>query len=114
MKISYRLIDYFRKMLPDSHMVVVDSHGISGGLEALWNSRWVAFRAYRCLVSILLTRRLTGLVGHLRILNLYAPYRDKEKFLEKLESSYILKIGSLIVEGDLNATVKMNGCWGSF
>lgn len=97
-------------MLPDWNMVVVDSLGLSGRLATLWNPRWVKFKAHYCFVGSLLSGRLRGLVGRFHVLNLYGPYRDRDTFWDRLEVADILKIRSLIVAGDLNATIVHEEC----
>lgn len=52
-------------------------------------------------------------MGFLYILNLYAPYQDKTIFWDRLEDADILKIDSLIVASNLNATTGLDECWGS-
>jgi len=80
---------------------------------ALWNTRLVNFKAYRCFASILFTGRLRGLVVQIRILNLYASYRDQNHFWDRSMDADILKMDSLIVDGNLNATIGQEECWGS-
>jgi len=100
-------------MLPDRNMVVIDSLGLSEGMVALWNLRWVKFKAYRCFIGILLLGRLRGLVGRFHILNLYALHRYQSTSWDRLEAADILKIRSLIVVGDFNAIIVQEECWGS-
>eukprot|EP00253_Pinus_taeda_P020014 PITA_20014 len=110
---AHWVLKYFRKMLPNWHMVLVDSLRNYGGLAALWNPRWTTFRDFRCFAGIFLIGRLKGLAGRIHIINLYVPYQDRETFWDLLDTSNILKIGSHIVAGDFNTIVSLEECWGS-
>jgi len=51
---AQKVLDYFRKILPNWNMAFVDSVGLSEGLTALWNLKWVNFEAYKCFTRIFL------------------------------------------------------------
>lgn len=109
--LSHNALDYFRNMIPTWHMVAMDSMGYSGVLVALWDRRWVSFNAYKCFGGILLCGHLRGLVGHFRILNIYAPYTDCCRVSDIMMETEILKLYSLIMVVDLNATTTLEECW---
>lgn len=98
-------------MFPTSHMVDMDSLRFSGGLVSMWDQRWVRFKAYICFVRILLSRHLRILVGHFRIFNIYAPYKDHNRFWDMLMEANILNLDSLIVVGGLISTTVLEECW---
>lgn len=45
MHTTQQAVKNFRKMFLEWHIVATDSCGLSGGLAALWNPRWVNFKA---------------------------------------------------------------------
>jgi len=106
------VINYFKRMLPDWHMASTTVVGLFGGLVALWDPRWVNVREFSCFVSILLDGYIRGLKGHIHILNVYAPYKDRVVFWDKLIASRILELVSLIITGHLNCTIGLEEVWG--
>lgn len=106
-----RAINYFLSVCPSWHLVAIDSSGLSGGLVALWDPRWANLVAYKFFIDILFTGHIQGVYSHIHLLNLYAPWNERKVFWDWMEAYGILKIGSLIIVGDFNATISMEECW---
>ena len=109
MSVSNNFFTYFQICL---YMVVVDSCGKWGGIVVLWDPRWTSLCAYNFLAAILLRRHIRGLLERIHFLNLYAPYKEKTSLWGRMKAYDILKIGSLIMAGDYNATLSREECWG--
>lgn len=110
MAISLKIIEVFRNIFPDWHMVVVDSCGLSGGTATLWDPRWASLTSYKFFVGILLTRHIRRDSHSIHFLNLYAPYKDRVSFWNRMEACDTLKIGSRIIDGDFSDTFSMREC----
>ena len=46
------------------------------------------------------------------IINMYAPYKDRDCFSTSLSDSGLLSVENLILEGDLNFTMSLAEIWG--
>lgn len=57
---------------------------------------------------------ICGLGSHVHILNIYAPYRDRYIFWDRLISSRMLELDSLIIVGDINCTIRLDEVWGRY
>eukprot|EP00253_Pinus_taeda_P023722 PITA_23722 len=105
-------LEYFRKLLPSWHMVATDADGLSGSLATLWDPSRVRAKAYKCFAGIIISAAIRGFDIPLNILNLYAPYRNKNQFWSSFFSSAIVEIEHLVIAGDFNLTLHSNECWG--
>lgn len=52
-----------------------------------------------------------GYAKSFHILNVYAPYRNRESFWNRFFDSGILEIDTLLIAGDLNCTLAPNEVW---
>ena len=66
---------------------------------------------YKTCASILLEGNIKGFNQVINLLNMYAPYKDKRTFLENIESSGLLNLQNLILDGDLNFTMHSFEYW---
>lgn len=69
-------------------------------------------KAYSCFVGIILMGKIKGLPGRIHIFNIYAPYRDRISFWEKLVDSGILVLDSLLMAVDLILTIGLDAICG--
>jgi len=77
-----------------------------------WNPTYVEFCAYGTSAGILLEGKFKQSVGRYKLLNCYAPYKDRESFWQPLIDSGLLYEEGLIVGGDLNFTLTDREFWG--
>eukprot|EP00253_Pinus_taeda_P006727 PITA_06727 len=105
-------LEYFRKLLPTWHMVATDADGLSSGLATLWDPSRVRAKAYKCFAGIIISAAIRGFDIPLNILNLYAPYRNRNQFWSSFFSSAIVELEHLVIAGDFNLTLHSNECWG--
>ena len=49
----------------------------------------------------------------MHILNVYAPYKDRRQFWDRIDVSGLLSIDNLILDGDLNLTLHSFENWGT-
>lgn len=49
----------------------------------------------------------------INIMNVYAPYRNREPFWKKLFESEIFDIDNILIAGDLNFTLNLDEVWGT-
>eukprot|EP00253_Pinus_taeda_P034108 PITA_34108 len=110
---SIQTISYFRRMLPSWHMVATNAIGLSGGLDVLWDPKWIKAVAFQCFVGILILAYIRDSPDPIHILNIYAPYKDRYPFWEYFLSSELLDIDSLIIGGDFNCTLCNDEIWGN-
>lgn len=75
---------FFRKMFSSWHMVATEENGQSGGLAVLWDLTWIKVKAFKCCASILISATIRGQALVINILNVYAPYRNRLPFWERL------------------------------
>lgn len=99
-------------MLPNWYISAIDAVGLSGGLAVLWDPRWINAKAYSCLVGILISAHVRGLKCRINILNIYAPFRNKSDYWDRLFASEVFDIDSLLVAGDMNITFSSDEIWG--
>lgn len=69
-------------------------------------------KAFSCSVGIFLFGYIRVISGRSHILNVYAPYKEREGFWDTMEVSGILNAPSLIFPGDLNSTLGTEEMWG--
>jgi len=105
-------ISYFRKMFPSWYISAVEANSLSGGLAVLWDLVWIKAKTYSCVTGILISAQIRGHNFPINILNVYAPYRNRASFWEKLFVSEVLDIENLLIAGDLNFTLNMDEIWG--
>eukprot|EP00253_Pinus_taeda_P006521 PITA_06521 len=86
--------------------------GRSGGLAIFWDPRMENLKAFSRSMGILLVGDIRGIPGRSHILNVYAPYKEKEGFWNTMEVLGILIAPSLILAGDLNSTLGIEKLWG--
>jgi len=113
MHAAYDTIFYFRKMYPSWYISTTEAKGLSGGLEVLWDPSWIKVKTYSCLAGILISAKIRGHKFPINILNMYAPYRDRMIFWDKILESEIFDLENLLIAGDLNLTLNMDEIWGS-
>lgn len=107
-----KYFEYFLSIYPRWNVMATDSCCLLGGMVALWDPKWVNLKAYKFFAGILLSRFIRGFSCHLHFLNLYVSCQDRTYFFENLDACRVLKIGSLQIAGDLNATLLSEVCWG--
>lgn len=93
-------------------MAAIDVASLSGGLVALWDLKWVRMKAFSCVVGILLVGHIRGLLGRIHILNIYAPYRERDTFWRKMIISGVLALVTLVMVRDLNCIIGLDEVWG--
>ena len=96
--------DYFLHLRLGWFVSAIDSCGHLGGTLVAWNPHLDDFKDFETCAGILLIWKLKGLDTPLHILNIYRPYSKKRYFWDRLKSSSLLSLPSLILAGDLNFT----------
>eukprot|EP00253_Pinus_taeda_P006854 PITA_06854 len=104
---------FFRRMFPSWFMVATEANGLSGGLAVLWDPVWIKAKAFKCCAGIMISAMVRGQVFMINLLNVYAQCRNRSPFWERLFTSEILDIDSLLLVGDLNVTLSADECWGN-
>ena len=94
-------------------MCCIDAEGLSGGLVAAWNPKNYFFKPFMTCVRILLEGKVLGFEKFLHLLNIYAPYKDRKQFWDKIEVSCMLSVENLVIVGDLNMTLHSFENWGT-
>ena len=94
----------FSKLLPSWEFCAISASDLSGGLLTAWNPLRVKCRAFQTCAGLLVQASFHGMPSPIAILNVYAPYRDRELFWEKAHRGGILSISNLVMGGDLNLT----------
>ena len=89
----------------------MDALDLSCGIAACWDPKIMIVLSYKSFAGILLFGFIRDLKDKFNILNTYAPYSSRRYFLDKLESCNLLEMGSLILDKDLNLTIKDNKVW---
>ena len=92
-------------LLKDWESCVVDSEGLLGGQAVIWNPRSCDVRPYKTNAGIMLEGRVQGFVGTMRLLNIYAPYKEQRSYLENVDSSGVLSLPNVIIGVDMNFTL---------
>eukprot|EP00253_Pinus_taeda_P025535 PITA_25535 len=100
-------------MFPTWFMVATGANGLLGGLVVLWDPEWIKATAFNCCAGIMLSAIVRGHAQCLNLLNVYAPYRNRSHFWDRLFASEILDMESLLLAGDLNVTLSPDECWGN-
>ena len=93
-------------------MAAKDAQDMSGVLAVLWDPRWLNLKAYELIVGVLVSSFIRGYEDKVHFLNLYALHKDRISFWDTLVAGDLLKIGSLIIVGDYNATMSRDEIWG--
>jgi len=70
----------FLQCLPSWNVVAMDPYGRSGGLLSRWNLSCVELYAFDTFAGIYLEGRFKQLANKVKLLNCYAPYKDRELF----------------------------------
>ena len=113
MMIGHKIWPILLLICPKWWVCVVDALGLLGGLTNFWDHKVMNFLVYKSFAGILLPDFIRGSKENFNILNTYVPYSSRRYFHDKFESCVLLNIGSLILAGDLNLTIKGNeGCGG--
>jgi len=74
----------FLQCLPHWNAVALDSHGRSGGLLSSWNPTYVKFCAFGTIAGLFLEGRLKHSKDTIKLLNFYAPYKNREPFWQQI------------------------------
>jgi hypothetical protein len=85
----------------------------SGGLLVGWNPVIAELCAFGTTAGIFLEGRFKHSNARVKLLNCYAPYKDRECFWQSILDSGLLEEQGLIVGGDLNFTLSSWEVWGS-
>jgi hypothetical protein len=91
----------FLQCLPQWNVVSLDPIGHSRGLLTGWNPIFAEFCAFGTTAGIFLEGRVKLSKDPIKLLNCYAPYKDREPFWKKLFDSGFLCEDNLIIGGDL-------------
>jgi len=94
-------------------MVATDASGLSGGLAVLWDPSWIQASAFKCYAGILISASIRGQSTSLKMLNIYAPCRDRSPFWDRLFESELLDMDSVMLAGDFNVTLNADEVWGA-
>jgi exonuclease III len=103
----------FLQCLLNWNVVSLDSNGRSGGLLTGWNPTYAEFCAFGTTTCIFLEGRLKHSEDTVKLLNCYAPYKDREALWQQISDSGLLREDNLIVGGDLNFTLSAREVWGN-
>ena len=95
----------FLHFLSKWDVVSLNPNGRLGGILSGWNPSYAEFCAYGTSAGILLEGKFKQSVGRYKLLNCYAPYKDKELFWQPIIDSGLLCKEGLIVGGDLKFTL---------
>jgi hypothetical protein len=80
-----------------------------GGLLSGWNPTLAELDAFDTSAGIYLEGRFKQSTDKVKLLNCYAPYKDRELFWQPIFQSGLLREEGIIVGGDLNFTLSMRG-----
>jgi hypothetical protein len=75
-----KAIKLFLQCVPSWNVVALDPCGRSGGLLSGWNPSFVEITSLDTLAGIYLEGRTKQSVDLVKLLNCYAPYKDRELF----------------------------------
>jgi exonuclease III len=95
------------------NVVALDPNGRSGGLLSGWNPTYAEFCAFGTTAGIFLEGRFKHSVDQVKLLNCYAPYKEREFFWQHILDSGLLSEEGIIVGGDLNFTLSAREVWGN-
>jgi len=109
---AHDAIFYFLKIRPHWRVSAIDAQGFSGGLLTAWDPGIGDFKAFHTCAGIMVEGLIKGFSEVIRVLNIYAPYRDRLPFWERIVSHNILLLDNLIIGGDLNMTLGLSEVWG--
>jgi hypothetical protein len=93
--------------------VALDPCGRSGGLLSGWNPTCDEIYAFDTLAGIYLEGRFKHSTDKVKMLNCYAPYKDRKHLWLPIIQSGLLNEEGIIVGGDLNFTLSMREVWGA-
>jgi hypothetical protein len=93
--------------------VALDPCGRSRGFLSGWNPTFVELSALDTHAGIYLEGRIKQLVDMVKMLNCYAPYKDRELFWNTLLHFGLLHEDGIIVGEDLNFTLSTREVWGA-
>ena len=65
------------------------------------------------MTGILLEGRVQGFTDTVRLVNMYAPYKERKYFWEEFDAIGVLRLKNLIICGDMNFTLFSNEVWGA-
>jgi hypothetical protein len=102
----------FLQCFPTWNVVALDPCGHSGGFLSGWNPSCVELYDFDTLVGIYLEGRFKQSADKVKLLNCYAPYKDRELFWHPIIQSGLLSEEGIIVGGDLNFTLSTREVWG--
>jgi hypothetical protein len=111
---SDKAIRLFLQCAPSWNVVALNPSGRSGGLLSGWNPTFAEISAIDTLAGIYLEGRTKFSTVKVKLLNCYAPYKDRELFWLPILQSGFLNEEGLIVGGDLNFTIIVEGSLGRF
>jgi hypothetical protein len=90
----------------------MDPCGHSGGFSSGWNPTCVDLYVFDTFAGIYLEGRFKQSADKVKLLNCYAPYKDRGIFWKPIIQSGLLSEEGIIVVGDLNFTLSMREVWG--
>jgi hypothetical protein len=102
----------FLQCFPSRNVMALDPFGRLGGLLSGWNPTFVELYAFGTSAGIYLEGRFKQFVDKVKLLNCYAPYKDRELFWQPIIQSGLLREECIIVGGDLNLTLYARELWG--
>jgi len=79
----------------------------------MWDPEWIRAKAYKYCAGILLTASIRGQDFILNLINIYAPYKNRLAYWERIFQSRILEVKSLLMAGDFNLALGSAECWGN-
>lgn len=77
-------------------------------MATLWDPSRVKANAYKCYAGIIISASIRGYDFPVNVLNLYAPYKSRISFWNRLFDSEMLDINNLLIVGDMNVVFKSN------
>ena len=80
-------------------------------MVSIWNPLTFSFKPYITCAGILLKGNIRGFEKQLNLLNVYAPYKERKVYWDKVDASGLLNLGNLILAGDLNLTLHSFENW---
>ena len=89
-----------------------DANGCFGGEVAMWDPQCTSFKAYGFFGGIILFRHIQGFRHRLHLVNLYAPYKDRVTFWQRMVNCGIFLLDHLLIVGDFNTTLDDAYIWG--